>query len=191
ISGAQPVSTSPPDQAQPPTPPPATQKTHPPPPPPPPATMVLSLPRPGPDAPATAWQAAVQDSLDKLAALDPRDAIEAMLAIDLVAFNAAQRDALHLAVEPAATADQARLQRASAVALHRAFASTFRLLDRQRHRPAAPERDWADAASELTALWRTAPARPLAAPGTGKAADASPAVITKWIDELTDAEVQI
>ena len=155
------------------------------------ATMVLTLPRPGADAPDTAWQAAVQDSLDKLAALDPRDAIEAMLAIDLVAFNAAQRDALHLAVEPAASADQARLQRASAVALHRAFASTFRLLDRQRHRPAAPERDWADAASELTALWRTAPARPLAAPGTGKAADASPAVITKWIDELTDAEVQI
>ncbi len=83
------------------------------------ATLVLTLPRPAPEAPDTAWQAAVQDSLDKLTALDPRDAIEAMLAIDLIALNAAQRDALRLAVEPAATADQARLQRASAVALHR------------------------------------------------------------------------
>src|SRR5208282_2671387 len=149
------------------------------------------LPRPGADAPDTAWQAAVQDSLDKLAALDPRDAIEAMLAIDLVAFNAAQRDALRLAVEPAATADQARLQRASAVALHRSLVSTFRLLDRQRHRPAVPERDWADAATDLATLWRTAPARPLAAPHAGKAADDTPKVITKWIDEIDDAEVQI
>jgi len=77
------------------------------------------------------------------------------------------------------------------VALHRAFASTFRLLDRARHRPAAPERDWADAATDLAALWRTAPARPLAALHSGKAADDTQAVITKWIDELTDEEVQI
>ena len=78
------------------------------------ATMVLTLPRPADDAPDTAWQDAVQDSLDKLGALNPGDAIEAMLAIDLVALNAAQRDALGLAAEPAATAEQARLQRASA-----------------------------------------------------------------------------
>ena len=100
--------------------------------------MVLTLPRPAADAPDTAWQDAVQESLDKLSALNPGDAIEAMLAIDLVALNAAQRDALRLAVEPAATAEQARLQRASAVALFRSFATTVRLLDRRRCRPGAP-----------------------------------------------------
>jgi hypothetical protein len=156
------------------------------------ATMVLTLPRPAADAPDTAWQEAVQDSLDKLGALNPGDAIEAMLAIDLVALNAAQRDALRLAVEPAATAEQARLQRASAVALFRSFATTVRLLDRQRCRPAAPEREWADAATELSALWRTAPSRPLAALHGGKAAaDDTPETIVRWIDELTDEEVQI
>jgi hypothetical protein len=155
------------------------------------ATMVLTLPRPAADAPDSAWQDAVQDSLDKLTALNPCDAFEAMLAIDLVALNAAQRDALRLAVEPTATAEQARLQRANAVALFRAFATTVRLLDRQRRLPAAPERDWAEAATELSAMWRTAPARPLAALHSATAPDDTPETIVKWIDELTDAEVQI
>jgi hypothetical protein len=152
----------------------------------------LTLPRPAADAPDTDWQDAVQDSLDKLGALNPGDAIEAMLAIDLVALDAAQRDALRLAVEPAATAEQARLQRASAVALFRSFATIVRLLDRQRCRPAAPERTWADAATELSALWRTAPSRPLAALHSGNAApDDTPETIVRWIDEITDEEVQI
>ena len=154
--------------------------------------MVLTLPRPAADAPDTDWQDAVQDSLDKLGALNPGDAIEAMLAIDLVALSAAQRDALRLAVEPDATAEQARLQRASAVALFRSFATIVRLLDRQRHRPAAPEREWADAATELSALWRTAPSRPLAALHSGKAAaDDTPETIVKWYDEIDDAELAI
>ena len=156
------------------------------------ATMVLTLPRPAAGAPDTDWQDAVQDSLDKLGALNPGDAIEAMPAIDLVALNAAQRDALRLAVEPEATAEQARLQRASAVALFRSFATIVRLLERQRHRPAAPEREWADAATELSALWRTAPSRPLAALHSGKsAADDTPETIVKWYDEIDDAELAI
>ena len=156
------------------------------------ATMVLTLPRPAADAPDTDWQDAVQDSLDKLGALNPGDAIEAMLAIDLVALSAAQRDALRLAVEPDATAEQARLQRASAVALFRSFATIVRLLDRQRCRPAAPERTWADAATDLSAIWRTAPSRPLAALHSGKtAADDTPETIVKWYDEIDDAELAI
>jgi hypothetical protein len=153
--------------------------------------MVLTLPRPAADAPDTAWQDAVQESLDKPSALNPCDAIEAMLAIDLVALNAAQRDALRLASEPAATAEQARLQRASAVALFRSFATTVRLLDRQRHRPAAPERTWADAATELSALWRTAPSRPLAARHSTTADDDTPETIVKWYDEIDDVELAI
>ena len=154
--------------------------------------MVLTLPRPAADAPDTDWQDAVQDSLDKLGALNPGDAIEAMLAIDLVALNAAQRDALRLAVEPEATAEQARLQRASAVAQFRSFATIVRLLERQRHRPAAPEREWADAATELSARWRTAPSRPLAALHSGKAADDdTPETIVKWYDEIDDTELAI
>src|SRR5580698_8285919 len=156
------------------------------------ATMVLTLPRPAADAPDIAWQDAVQDSLDKLGALNPGDAIEAMLAIDLVALSAAQRDALRLASEPAATAEQARLQRASAVALFRTFATTVRLLERQRRLPATPGREWAEAATELSALWRTAPSRPLAALHSGKAAaEDIPDTIVRWIDELTDEEVAI
>jgi hypothetical protein len=156
------------------------------------ASMVLTLPRPVADAPDTDWQDAVQDALDKLGALNPGDAIEAMLAIDLVALSAAQRDALRLAVEPETTAEQARLQRASAVALFRTFATTVRLLERQRRLPATPGRDWADAATELSAIWRTAPSRPLAALHTGKAAaEDIPDTIVRWIDELTDAEVVI
>jgi hypothetical protein len=156
------------------------------------ASMVLTLPRPAADAPDTDWQDAVQDALDKLGALNPGDAIEAMLAIDLVALSAAQRDALRLAVEPETTAEQARLQRASAVALFRTFATTVRLLERQRRLPATPGRDWADAATELSAIWRTAPSRPLAALHSGKAAaEDIPDTIVRWIDELTDAEVVI
>jgi hypothetical protein len=154
-------------------------------------TMVLALPRPGADAPDSAWHDTVQDSLAKLTVLNPRDAIEAMLAIDLVALNAAHLNALHLAVEPAATADQARLQRASAVALYRSFSGVVRLLDRQRRLPAEPERDWGDAAADLTALWRAAPSRPLPAPHAATAADATPETVVRWIDELDDAEVQI
>ena len=154
-------------------------------------TMVLALPRPDPDDPDAAWQDAVQDSLDKVAALDPRDAIEAMLAIDLVALNAAKLNALRLAVEPAATADQARLQRASAVALHRSFTNAARMLDRQRRLPAAPERDWNNAAADLAAMWRTAPSRPLAAIGAATARGAIPKTVVRWIDEIDDAELQI
>jgi hypothetical protein len=43
--------------------------------------MVLTLARPGADEPETAWQDTVQAGLDKLGAFDPRDPIEAMLAI--------------------------------------------------------------------------------------------------------------
>jgi hypothetical protein len=152
--------------------------------------FVLTLPRPPADAPDAAWNDTVQDGLDKLAALDPSDAIEAMFAIDLVALNTGLLDALRLAFEPAATQDLARLQRASAVALHRSVAGSMRLLDHQRRRPAAPERDWAGAVPDLTAAWRAAPPRPLAAPhGTAAAADDE--VVVKWIDEIDDKELVI
>src|ERR1700733_7181202 len=145
--------------------------------------MVLALPRPGPEDPDTAWQDAVQDSLDKLEALNPRDAIEAMLAIDIVALHAARLNALRLAVEPTATADQARLQRASAVALFRSFAGAVRLLESQRRPPAEPEREWDNAAADLTAMWRTAPSRPLPASHATTAPADNPETVVRWIDE--------
>ena len=55
--------------------------------------MVHALPRPAADAPASAWQAVVQGGLDKLAALGPRDPIEVMLAIQVIAANAGALDA--------------------------------------------------------------------------------------------------
>src|SRR5271156_2948679 len=79
--------------------------------------MVLSLARPPADAPESAWQEVVQAGLDDLAALDPRDPIEAMLAIQIIAANAGMLDAHRLAFEPGTTAVQAARQRASAASL--------------------------------------------------------------------------
>ena len=47
--------------------------------------MVLALPRPPADAPETAWQEVVQAGLDRLDALDPRDALQTMLAVTVIA----------------------------------------------------------------------------------------------------------
>ncbi len=59
-------------------------------------SMALALPRPGPDEPETAWQETVQGGLDTLGILDPRDALEATLAIQFVALGAAATDACRL-----------------------------------------------------------------------------------------------
>src|SRR5208283_2661591 len=70
-------------------------------------SMVLTLPRPGAEEPETAWQEVVQGGLDTIGVLDPRDALEATLAIQFIALNAAARDACRLAFEPGSTAAQA------------------------------------------------------------------------------------
>src|SRR5271166_3039689 len=82
--------------------------------------MVLTLPRPPADAPETAWQEVVQGGLDKLSTLDPRDPVEAELAILIIAAQAGALDAYRLAFEPGMTAAQAQRQRANAAALMRA-----------------------------------------------------------------------
>ncbi len=153
-------------------------------------SLVLTLPRPSADAPDAAWQEVVQDNLEKLAAFDPRDAIETMLATGMIALSAGMLDALRLAFEQAATPEQALRQRANAVGLHRAINGTAHLLDRQRRRPAAPARDWADAAATLTTEWRAAPSRPAEAAHGGKA-EAESEVVVRWIDEIDDAELAI
>ena len=180
-----PMSNPPPDPAAAPTKPPYPL---------PPASlreMVLTLGRPPADAPEGAWQEVVQTGLDRLGALDPRDPIEAMLAIQIIAAHAGSADACRLAFEPGATAAEARRQRASAATLNRGVAAAMRLLQQQRALPLAPVRDWGDAAVELAAVWRAEPPRPAEAPRGGKLGEAEPAVIVRWIDELTDAEVAI
>jgi hypothetical protein len=162
----------------------------------PPATlraMVLTLARPLPDAPESAWQEVVQAGLDDLAALDPRDPIEAMLAIQIIAAHAGSVDAYRLAFEPGATAAEARRQRASGLALDRGVTGAMRLLKQQRLLPAAPTLDWGDTAAALGALWRAAPPRPAEAPRGGRSGEAAsePQVIVKWIDEIDDAELAI
>ena len=153
--------------------------------------MVLTLARPRADAPETAWQEVVQTGLDRLGALDPRDPIEAMLAIQIIAAHAGMADAYRLAFEPGATEVQAQRQRASSTAIARTMIGAMRLLNQQRLLPAAPARDWGDAAVALAAAWRAEPSRPAEAPRTGKPGEAEPEVIVKWIDELSDAEVAI
>ncbi len=55
--------------------------------------MVLTLLRPPADAPETAWQGVVQGGLDRLEALDPRDALQTMLAVTVIATQAGAVDA--------------------------------------------------------------------------------------------------
>jgi hypothetical protein len=151
--------------------------------------MVLTLPRPGAEEPETAWQEVVQGGLDTLGVLDPRDALEATLAIQFIALGTAALDACRLAFEPGSTAAQALRQRASAASLTRVMGGVMRLMTVQRTAPAVPERDWGGTAAELTAKWRAAPARPAEAARDGKAAEAEPEEIIRWIDEIDDAEL--
>jgi hypothetical protein len=154
--------------------------------------MAFTLPRPGDEEPESAWQEEVEAALDILAALDPHNPIELILALQVIAATAAAQDAQRLAFEPGASEAQAHRQRASAAAMHRTVTTAMRLLTQPWKRQVGPPRDWGDAATELGAAWRQAPARPLAALHSGKAADDDiPDTIVRWIDELTDAEVVI
>jgi hypothetical protein len=186
------VSTSPPNQATPPDPaPPPTGQLYPIP-----ArtlrAMAFTLPRPGDDEPESAWHEEVEVALDILAALDPHNPIELILALQIIAATAAAQDAQRLAFEPGASESQAHRHRASAAAMHRTVTTNMRLLNQPWKRPVGPRCDWGDAATDLGEAWRQAPARPLAALHTGKtAADDTPETIVRWIDELTDEEVQI
>src|ERR1019366_7678143 len=98
--------------------------------------------------------------LDKLGALDPRDPIEAMLAIQVIAANAGSLDAYRLAIEPGTTAVQALRQRANAASLARTMTGALRLPAQQRALPAAPARDWGGAAADLGAAGRGGTTRP-------------------------------
>jgi hypothetical protein len=153
-------------------------------------SMALALPRPGADEPETAWQEVVQGGLDTLGMLDPRDALEATLAIQFVALGAAAADACRLAFEPGTTAAQALRQRAGAASLTRAMGGIMRLLTVQRTMPAVEARDWGGVAAEVATAWQAAPARPAEAQAGAKA-EAEPEVIVKWIDEIDDAELAI
>jgi len=153
--------------------------------------MAFTLPRPADDEPETAWHDEVEVALDTLAALDPHNPIELILALQVIAATAAAQDAQRLAFEPGAPETQAHRHRASAAAMHRTVTTALRLLKQQRTQPVGPRRDWGDAAADLGDAWRQAPARPAAAAGGGKTADDTPETIVKWIDELEDAEVQI
>jgi hypothetical protein len=147
--------------------------------------MALTLPRPPADAPATAWQEVVQGGLDRLGVLDPRDALQTMLAVTVIATHAGAVDACRLAFAPDASAVQALRQRVSATALARVMAGAMRWLTQLRLQPAVPARDWGDAA----AVPRPATGRPAEAALGGKSAAEEPAEIIRWIDEIDDAEM--
>jgi hypothetical protein len=154
--------------------------------------MAFTLPRPGDDEPETAWQEELEIALDTLAALNPCNPIELILALQIIAATAAAQDAHRLAFEPGASEARAHRHRASATAMTRTVTTAMRLLNQQWKRPVGPPRDWGDAATDLGAAWRQAPARPAATAPNGKAApDDTPETIVRWIDELTDEEVAI
>ena len=154
-------------------------------------SLTLALPRPAAEEPATAWQQTVQAALDNLDVLNPRNALEAFLAIQFIALGTAALDACRLAFEAGASAVQARHHRASAAGLTRSMTGLNRMLAAQRLQSPAAGRDWGETAAEQAALWQATPARPPESAHTGKAADDTPATIVKWMDELEDAEVAI
>jgi hypothetical protein len=127
--------------------------------------------------------------MTQLGALGPRDPIEAMLAVLAIAANAGALDAYRTAMEPATPMAQAARQRASAVAMTRSVFGAVRLLEQRKQRPAAVACDWGDAGVGLGALWRGTPVRPAEAVPGGKAADAEPAEIIRWYDEIDDEEL--
>jgi hypothetical protein len=163
----------------------------------PPATLralVLTLPRPGPDAPAGVWQQVAQAALGELGALDPRDALETLLAVRVISCNAAAADACRIAFEPTTTAPDALRHRANAVALGRTITALLRVLARLKQSPPAPVRDWGDAAEALAAGWQAEPARPVAVAGGAKAGAAGAAgaePVIRWLDETPDDELAV
>ncbi len=56
-------------------------------------TLTLSLPRPAAEEPAAVWQQTVQTGLDLLTMLNPRNALEAFLAIQFIALGTGALDA--------------------------------------------------------------------------------------------------
>ena len=153
--------------------------------------MVLTLGRPAAGASDAMWISVVQGALNQLDTLDPHDAIEAMFAVQIIAANAGMVDALRIAFEVDTDAKHALRQRASASALARALAVAARLLKAQRGRPAGEAREWGDVVPGLALEWRMAAPRPAEVLRGTKVAAADAEPIVKWIDELTDAELEV
>jgi hypothetical protein len=150
--------------------------------------MVLMLPRPPADTPETAWQDVVQGGLDWLGVLDPRDALQTMLAVTVIATRGGRRlpAGVRRGCIRSACAAPPGQRRLTGARDDRALRS----LKQRRLQPAAPARDWGDAAEVLAAVLPDAPARPAEAAHGGKAAMEEPAEIIRWIDEIDDAEMK-
>jgi len=151
--------------------------------------MARTLRRPDADAPESTWQDVVDAAMTQLGALGPRDPIEAMLAMQVIAANAGALDAYSTSMEPSTPMAQQSRQRASAVAMIRSASGVLRLLAQRQKLPVGPTRDWGDAAVGVGALWRQAPVRPAEAFPGGKAAKAEPTEIIRWYDEIDDEEL--
>jgi hypothetical protein len=80
----------------------------------------------------SAWLAVAQRGLDHVAVMEGRDAIEAMLAVRVIAGKAGRLDAFRLAFEPCTSAAWMLRQRADAASLTRATSGAMRLVVRQR-----------------------------------------------------------
>ena len=140
--------TPPPDQPRPPDPttptPPPTRRQYPIP------TRILramafTLPRPGDDEPETAGSDEIQTALDTIAALDPANPIEAILAIQIIAARAGALDSLPPRLpSPAPPPPRRSRHRVTATALTRTTTNALRQLKQQKQLPVGPPRDWGD-----------------------------------------------
>ena len=151
--------------------------------------MALTLPRPPADAPDAAWEATVQAALAALGTLAPRDPIETMLAVQVIAADAGAIAAFQAAMDPGTPMVLAGRLRTGGTSMTRGVSGVLRALAQRKKLPVGPERDWGDVAVDIAALWRQTPVRPVEV--SSVAAKAEPAEIIRWIDETPDDELAV
>ena len=92
-------------------------------------------------------------AMEALAALDPADAFEADLAVQIVGFAAHAKDCMRLAAQPGRTEDDVRRCRAQALAMGRQAQAGIRLLERRQARRAKAEAAMHPPTMERAGYW--------------------------------------
>ncbi len=119
--------------------------------------LLRSLPAPPPDAPVAWRHAHLQGIIEEVRALDPRDPLEAMLAVHIIVARHAAADSARMSLDPTLTARQVARMHRNAEMLLRAVRGTERSLKKQQTGRGALGQAPDEAAFDLAALdavWR-------------------------------------
>jgi hypothetical protein len=114
--------------------------------------LLRALRPPPPGAPVALRHAHLERIIEEVRALDPRNALDAMLVMQIIASRHAAADAAHMSLDPTASARQAAGMRRNAEELLRVARQMERLLKTERVRRVAPGQAPAEVAFDLAAL---------------------------------------